>query len=147
MKVSIERQKTNRLYTEGRLVINDDPQTYTVESTEIMLPAGEYLLKLVTKNAHRRELEIFSVSGEPTCWRIGIEQSWIGSKKTKTIVIGQQLIPGALYKATPDYQRIIKRLEKCKARNEAINLTISDNCCKETTPISHWTVTRNPKLA
>lgn len=138
MEVSIERQNTNYLYTEGRLFINGDLQTYTVESTEIMLPAGKYLLRLVAKNAHKRELAIFTPQGEPTCWRIGIEHSWIGSKKTKTIVIGQRFFPGALYKATPDYQRIIKRLEKCKSRNEAINLIITDTYCVTNKPLNHW---------
>lgn len=139
MEVYIERQKSNYLYTEGRLFINGDLQTHTVECTEIMLPAGNYLLQLVTKNAHKRELEVFTIRNEPTGWHIGIEHSWIGSKKTKSIVIGQPFFPGALYKATPDYERIIKRLEKCKARNESINLIIDDTHCVPNQPINHWT--------
>lgn len=139
MEVFIERQTTNDLYTEGRLFINGDLQTYTTESSEIMLPAGNYRLQLITKNAHKRELVVFKDRNEPTGWRLGIAHSWIGSKKTKTIAIGQYFYPGARYKATPDYERIIKRLEKCKARNEAIRLIISDTSCVPSKPIAHWT--------
>ena len=34
--------------------------SHTVEATEIMLPAGEYRVKLVTVNAHRREIRILN---------------------------------------------------------------------------------------
>ena len=139
MEVFIERQTTNDLYTEGRLFINGDLQTYTTESSEIMLPAGNYRLQLITKNAHKRELVVFKDRNEPTGWRLGIAHSWIGSKKTKTIAIGQYFYPGARYKATPDYERIIKRLEKCKARKEVINLIIDESHLVQNKPISHWT--------
>ena len=139
MEVFIERQTTNDLYTEGRLFINGDLQTYTTESSEIMLPAGNYRLQLITKNAHKRELVVFKDRYEPTGWRLGIAHSWIGSKKTKTIAIGQYFYPGARYKATPDYERIIKRLEKCKARKEVINLIIDGSHLVQNKPISHWT--------
>ena len=139
MEVFIERQTTNDLYTEGRLFINGEKQTYTVESTEHMLPAGNYRLQLITKNAHKRELVVFKDRNEPTGWRLGIAHSWIGSKKTKTIAIGQYFYPGARYKATPDYERIIKRLEKCKARKEVINLIIDESHLVQNKPISHWT--------
>lgn len=139
MEVFIERQTTNDLYTEGRLFINGDLQTYTTESSEIMLPAGNYRLQLITKNAHKRELVVFKDRNEPTGWRLGIAHSWIGSKKTKTIAIGQYFYPGARYKATPDYERIIKRLEKCKARKEVINLIIDGSHLVQNQPISHWT--------
>ena len=127
MEVYINRQTINELYTEGRLFINGEKQTYTVESTEHMLPAGKYLVKLVTKHAHKRELDIFSLEGWSVGWRIGIAHSWIGSRKERTIAIGQPFYPGAVYKATEIYERIIKRLEKCKARKEVINLIIDES--------------------
>ena len=139
MEVYINRQTINELYTEGCIFINGEKQTYTVESTEHMLPAGKYLVKLVTKHAHKRELDIFTPEGQSLGWRIGIAHSWIGSKKTKTIAIGQYFYPGARYKATPDYERIIKRLEKCKARKEVINLIIDGSHLVQNQPISHWT--------
>ena len=139
MEVYINRQTINELYSEGRIFINGDLQTYTTESSEIMLPAGNYRLQLITKNAHKRELVVFKDRNEPTGWRLGIAHSWIGSKKTKTIAIGQYFYPGARYKATPDYERIIKRLEKCKARKEVINLIIDGSHLVQNQPISHWT--------
>lgn len=145
MLIEIRRFKSNVLYTEGVMYINDVHNTLTVESTERMLPAGHYTLKLYNKNAHKRELLILEttsskkhVGHQPTGWKIGTSVSWIGSKREQTICIGQQLIPGALYKAAPIYERIIKRLEKCKDRKEPINLVIIDDGCKETVPISHW---------
>ena len=139
MEVYIKRQTINELYSEGCIFINGEKQTYTVESTEHMLPAGKYLVKLVTKNAHKRELEIFTPEGRSLGWRIGIAHSWIGSRKERTIAIGQPLYPGAVYKATDIYERIIKRLEKCKARKEVINLIIDESHLVQNQPISHWT--------
>ena len=139
MEVYINRQTTNELYTEGCIFINGEKQTHTVESTEHMLPVGKYLVKLVTKNAHKRELEIFTPEGRLVGWRIGIAHSWIGSRKQRTVSIGQPLIPGVVYKATEIYERIVKRLEKCKARKEIINLIIDESHLVQNQPISHWT--------
>ena len=74
MEVYIKRQTINELYTEGCIFINGEKQTHTVESTEHMLPAGKYLVKLVTKNAHKRELEIFTPEGRSVGWRIGLKK-------------------------------------------------------------------------
>ena len=139
MEVYIKRQTINELYTEGCIFINGDKQTQTVESTEQMLPAGKYLVKLVTKNAHKRELEIFTPEGRSVGWRIGLALSWIGSRKQRTISIGQPLIPGVVYKATEIYERIVKRLEKCKARKEVISLIINESHLVQNRPVSHWT--------
>lgn len=138
MEIRINRLHSNDLYTEGRLYINDLRQTFTVESTEVMLPAGKYILKLNKKSARKRELVIYKQSGYATEWRIGICHSWIGSKKERIIGIGKPLIPGALYKAPDIYERIIKRLEKCEGRNEEIILVIHDNMCTLSMPIKHW---------
>lgn len=138
MILSLKRLKSNRLYTEGQLSINDMRTTLTVESTEVMLPAGQYVLQLVNKNERKRELVIFNDDDTKTGWRIGIGNSWIGSKKDHTICIGQHLIPGALYQAAPVYERIIKRLEKCKDRKESILLFIYDDTCTPSEPIRHW---------
>ena len=139
MEVYIKRQTINELYTEGCIFINGEKQTHTVESTEHMLPAGKYLVKLGTKNAHKRELEIFTPEGRSVGWRIGIAHSWIDSRKQRTVSIGQPLIPGVVYKATEIYERIVKRLEKCKARKEVINLIINERRLIQNQPIPHWT--------
>lgn len=138
MLIEIKRLKSNRLYTEGRLYINDMRNTLTVESSELMLPAGQYVLQLVNKNERKRELIIFKANGIKTGWRIGIGNSWIGSKNDHAICIGEYLIPGAVYKAAPIYERIIKRLEKCKDREESIHLIIHDEDCTPSVPISYW---------
>lgn len=138
MLIEIHRLKSNHLYTEGRLYVNDMRNTFTVESSQTMLPVGNYLLMLVNKNARKREMLIFYANGEPTQWKLGIAHSWIGSKKEQKICIGQYLIPGVLYKATPDYERLIKRLEKCQERNEVIHFRITDTACIPSKPIKHW---------
>ena len=139
MEVIVKRQQINRLYTMGCFLINGEEQTCTVESTEGMLPAGTYLVRLVSKHAHKRELEIFSPDGQPVGWRIGIAHSWVSSRRHHIIAIGQPLIPGAVCQSAGSYERIIKRLEKCEARKEAINLIIDERHFVQTLPISHWT--------
>lgn len=138
MQIIIKRLKSSRLYTEGQLFINDKRNTLTIESTELMLPAGQYILQLVNKSARKRELTICQSDGTKTGWNIGTNDSWIGSKKDHTICIGQYLIPGALYHAAPIFERIIKRLEKCKDRKEPILLFINDDDCTHVPPIGHW---------
>lgn len=120
------------------LFINDNSQTSTVESTEVMLAPGTYRLDLVNSNAHKRQLVIKSPRGKPTGWRIGTDHSWKGSKKHQSIIIGVTLKPGILYKGTAILERIVKRLEKCIDRHESIYLTIDDTPCVKSEPISYW---------
>lgn len=138
MLIEIKRHNTNDLYTEGRLYINDMRTTYTVEASECMLPAGIYRLKIVKKSARKQSLAIIC-DETPTGWTLGIGQSWISSKKNHIIAIGQPFFPGAVYKATPVYERIVDRLMKCEARGESIRLVITDDNCTHGLPIRHWT--------
>lgn len=145
MELHIKRKTTNRLYTEGTLYVNGSRQTFTVESTEIMLPSGKYTCHLVKKNAHCRELIVECPADDsltphpcPLTFKIGICASWIGCKKDKIIGIGQYLIPGALYKAAPDYERLIKRLEKCVERKEPIELFVTERDAIQNQPIKYW---------
>ena len=139
MEITIYRKRKNDLYTEGVLHINGGRQTYTVEASDVMLPEGEYIVRIVKKSARKQYISILKQNGYPTDWKIGIDHSFIGSKKNRIIAIGTQLIPGAVYKATEIYERIIKRLEKCKARKEVINLIIDESHLVQNQPISHWT--------
>lgn len=143
MEIRINRLHSNDLYTEGRLLINDFHLTFTVESTEVMLPSGKYILKLINKSARKRELVIYKQSGYPTEWRIGISHSWIDSKKDRIIGIGEPFLPGTLYKAADIYERIIKRLEKCAGRKEEILLVIHENMCTTSKPIKLWLAPSN----
>ena len=140
MQIIINRQKKNCLYTEGSLLINHEVQTLTVECTEMMLAPGLYTLRLVTIHAHRRDLIVFdALTGRSTHQRISVTAfSHIGCRREKAIAIGQELIPGALYKPQADYERLVKRLEKCQKRREPILLVIDDTHCSPSRPISHW---------
>ena len=133
MNITIHRNTTNRLYTEGELHVNGHHYTHTVEPTDRMLPAGTYLLRLVKVNAHCRKL---AVMGTEFC--IGLGHSFIDSRRNRVIAIGQPLIPGTLYRASPDYERLVKRLEKCQKRQEAIHLLIAEATATPNAPARHW---------
>ena len=137
MNIFINRTQTNRLYTHGEMRVNGKFESHTVESTAAMLPSGRYTLRLIHKSARKRVLEIFRQSTS-TNWTIGIGVSFIASGKTRTICIGRFLMPGALFKSARDYERLLKRLEKCKERNETIELYISDSSCCFRPPIHFW---------
>ena len=146
MNIRIKRQTSNRLYTEGRLLVNDLKITHTVESTADMLPAGEYIIRLTKDKSRRRVIGIFSLNSQPsalnphyTGWSIGIGHSWIGRRKQKVIAIGEVLIPGAVFKASETYERLFDRIEKCEGRHEPISLVIDESQCIENKPIKHWT--------
>ncbi len=140
MDIIIKRTTTNRLYTEGSLFINNVEHTPTIECTEMMLPAGLYGLKLIKVNAHCRELVIIdSDSKESIGQRISPTAiSHIGCRREQAIAIGHELIPGALYKSIADYERIVKRIEKCQKRGKPVLLVISDSNCKASVPAKHW---------
>ena len=137
MNIIINRTQTNRLYTHGEMRVNGKFESHTVESTAAMLPSGRYTLRLVCKSARKRVLEIFRQSTS-TNWAIGIGVSFIASGKTRTICIGRFLMPGILFKSARDYERLIKRLEKCEERNESIDLYIDDSSCVINNPLNFW---------
>lgn len=143
MTITINRDYKNDLYTEGRLLINGLLQTYTVEDTASMLPEGEYIVRIVKQSARKQTISIFRPVRRATGWSIGMGHSFRCSKKHKRIVIGQPLKRGAIYKATPDFERITDRLMKCIDRNENITLVISESKCSHFAPIVHWLVPRN----
>ena len=133
MNITINRQKKNRLYTQGILMINGKAITTTIEATQTMLSSGTYQVRLRKKQASRRLIGIINTS-----WSIGIGHSWLNSHQGHLITIGDFLIPGALYRATPVYERLFDRIEKCEHRHESITLTIREDRCTSCHPISHW---------
>lgn len=133
MQITINRQNKNHLYTEGTLLINGKAITLTVEATQTMLSPGTYQVRLSKKKARRRLIGIRN-----TPWSIGIGHSWLSSHRDHLITLGKFLIPGALYRATPVYERLFDRIEKCERRHEPITLTIREDCCTSCHPISHW---------
>ena len=147
MELSLTRTSTNCLYTLGSLRINGRHQTYTVEYTLSMLPAGQYTVRIVKYSARKQSICIFSSSGDghghSPLSVITVCHSWISCRKFRRpskspIGIGLPLIPGAMYKGTPHYERITDRLMKCTARKESITLTISGRNCIHEQPVSHW---------
>jgi len=138
MLIEIKRRKSNYLYTEGELYINDKKQTLTIESTETMLPAGTYLIRLSTNGHRKRVISIFTISSAYPSSFIGICHSWIDCKKENMVSIGEHLISGVLYNSTEIYNRIFERLEKCVNRGETINLEIQEQGMSESNVISHW---------
>ena len=149
MEIYINRQKINQLYTMGALSINGQHQTFTVEHTESMLPAGLYQVRIVKHSARKQSICIFSSEGNnhSPLSVITICHSWIGCRDYRKrrhrppmspISIGTPLIPGAMYKGTADYERITDRLMKCMARKEPITLWISERGSIHNRPISHW---------
>ncbi len=138
MEITIDRQTSNQLYTEGRIFIDGELQTYTVESTEIMLPPGKYRLRLLRKPGNRRALVIQTPTGGKTGWLIDIDHSWIGSRKRKIIAIGQRFFPGAVFKSFPDYDNIVRQIEKCIRLKEPVEFSICDRYCARNRPFRHW---------
>ena len=138
----------------GALSINGQHQTFTVEHTESMLPAGLYQVRIVKHSARKQSICIFSSEGNnhSPLSVITVCHSWIGCRDYRKrhhrppmspISIGTPLIPGAMYKGTPDYERITDRLMKCEARGESIQLIISDDQCIPCKPIRYWTEPAN----
>lgn len=137
MNINLTRTQTNALYTHGTLAINGKHITHTVEATQVMLPPGHYTLKIVKQSQRKQKLCIYCSTGR-TPWTLGPGHSWLTSHQVRIITIGEPLIPGALYQATPVYERLMDRLSKCQARHEPIRLVISDTHCRQGHPISHW---------
>ena len=145
MIITISRFMKTTLYTEGRIVVNGLRQTFCVEATAEMLPVGEYILRLVSVNPRRRELQVFRVDAcgrtRTTGWSLGCGHSWRNSKKSRTVCLGEIFFPGAVKQSQPAYERMVKRLEKCKERGETIVLQVrEESTCQESPiqPIPHW---------
>ena len=164
MQIELRRLKANHLYTEGQILINDLVTIpYAVEHTLSMLPIGEYHIRLAKDKKRRRVIGIFlpkvkgkslnshpsslnshpsSLNHKPSSLNL-LEyfepgHSFLSAKAHGTIIIGELLIPGSVQKGREHYDRLFDRIEKCEQRGEPITLTITDDCCKESTPIRHW---------
>lgn len=144
MEIRITRTKTNRLYTEGYMSINDMKTTQTVESTLMMLPDGKYVVKLRGCTERRRQIAILlpAESGIPnvpyTVSHLEPCGTWISSKKNKSICIGEPIIPGALKKGSEVFERLFDRIEKAEKRDEATTLMIVSRDLAKTLPIEYW---------
>lgn len=156
MQIEIQRLTTNRLYTEGHIIVNGANFSHTIEHTFNMLPIGRYKIVLKKLSCSHRAIVIIPQHASVTPDFVSIiEQgnSWITAqnitlKQSLTmspIIIGTPLTPGVVKCSTEAYNRLFERLKKCKTE---ITLTIRDNLCKPNSPSSHWVKheTRNSKL-
>ncbi len=144
MIIKIERKITNRLYTEGKIIVNGKPIANTEENTCTMLPGGIYHIQLRYAAEHERYIAILA---EPlkgmlhvpnTLSKIYASGSYLNARKHNVICIGEPLIPGALTKGGKILSRLIDRIEKAEARHEAVSLIISDDDVRSVAPARHW---------
>lgn len=139
MQIELHRLKANHLYTEGQILINDLVAIpYTVEHTFSMLPIGEYRLHLTKDKKRRRIIGIYPVKEKEHKSYFEAGHSYLSSKEHDTIIIGEMLIPGSVWKGRAHYDRLFDRIEKCEQRKEPITFAISDENCKESKPVSIW---------
>lgn len=155
MQIEIHRTQTNRLYTEGHIIVNGANFSHTIEHTSTMLPTGKYKVVLKKISSSHRAIAIIPQSNKEDAHLSTIEQgaSWITANKialkqsltTSPILIGSPLIPGVIKHSANSYNRLFERLKKCKTE---VTLTIRDTQCKPNAPSSHWVKreTRNSKL-
>lgn len=139
MQIELRRLKANHLYTEGQIIVNDLVTIpYSIEHTFTMLPIGEFRIRLAKDKKRRRVIGIFPMKGENLLAYFEAGHSYLSGKNNRNIIIGEQVIPGAVQKGREHYDRLFDRIEKCEQRNEPITLTITDKCCAESTPVSYW---------
>ncbi|MGM9760831.1 MAG: DUF5675 family protein [Parabacteroides sp.] len=139
MEIILYRTHSNRLYTEGELFINGNRATFTVESSDRMLPVGTYALDFLKRSCRKQQLVILGAkpSGRRH-WSFATGNSYRDARKRQAIVVGEPLIPGVVYRSQLTFLRLVSRLTKCRARGESITFEISEARCRQTHPIRHW---------
>src|SRR5574344_1512221 len=110
MKIEIKRWGDNGLYTEGQMLVNGRMAIpYTVEYHDIKVKAGTYKAYL------RKDGEKYTLSyvDDTATERIIIAgHSFISAWKEQAVVVGDRLIPGAVYKGRHHLARLINRISK-----------------------------------
>ena len=129
MEITVKRLTTNRLYTEGSMIVNGMEFTSTLEDTPTMLPAGIYHVTLIRQAEGPRRICFNGNSG------LTRGNVWKDARPDGSIVIGEPLIPGCVVRSRAAYDRLLERIEKCKT---PITLYICNDQCRPDQPISHW---------
>lgn len=149
MTITINRRTTNPLYTMGALCVNGIPVSYTLEATNSKLPIGAYIIRIIKKSARKQDICIISKTQDlvtsPISW-ITIGHSWKSASRISvkehlcfsSVLIGNVLTPGVMYKSEKDIERLTDRLMKCILRNEAIALVVTEANLIESTPTALW---------
>lgn len=139
MQIELHRMKANHLYTEGKVLVNGLLTIpYAVEHTFSMLHTGEYLIRLTKDTKRRRVIGIYRPKGKGLEGIFESRHSYLSARDHHSIVIGEELIPGAVKRGSEHYDRLFDRIEKCEQREERVTFIISDEDCEESRPAAHW---------
>lgn len=139
MEIILYRMRSNHLYTEGELFINGDRATFTVESSERMLPVGTYSLAFIKQSKRKQQLAI--IGAKPANrgrWTLQAGNSYRDAGKRQAIIVGDPLSPGVVYRSPRTFERMVSRLTKGLGRGESISFEISETRCRLTQPIHRW---------
>ena len=141
MKIEIKRWGDNDLYTEGQLIVNGKMAIpYTVEYHDNKVEAGTYEAWL-RKKGEKYILYFKDESGNERMFIAG--HSFKSAWKEQAVVVGDRLIPGAVYKGRDHLARLINRLAKAVKAGKNITLTFSEDEMQPTNIIRHWAGLKN----
>ena len=141
MKIEIKRWGDNDLYTEGQLIVNGKMAIpYTVEYHDNKVEAGTYEAWL-RKKGEKYILYFKDESGNERMFIAG--HSFKSAWKEQAVVVGDHLIPGAVYRGRNHLARLINRLSKAVKARKKILITFSEDEMQPTDIIKHWSVTLN----
>ncbi|MGM9733535.1 MAG: hypothetical protein ACI3YT_05400 [Prevotella sp.] len=141
MKIEIKRWGDNDLYTEGQLFANGKMAIpYTVESHDDKVETGSYKACL-KKCGEKFFISYVDNHGNERILIAG--NSFVSSRKELAVVVGDRLIPGAVYKGRDHLARLINRLAKAVKAGKNITLTFSEGEMQPTNIIRHWASLKN----
>lgn len=146
MQIVKKRTETNKAFTSGPLIVNDEVVAdYTLEHTPSMIPTGIYQVTLVNDPAkRRRQLAIVAEDYQPTETAPYVIATFVSGNSyhdvsgRPDIIIGQKIIPGAVTLSSEVFDRLFDRIEKCIARRERITLYITDHMIKQIPVPRYW---------
>lgn len=146
MEMTLNRLQANMLYTEGELKINGEVYApYTVENTHTMIPIGKYRVCLAKVKKEGTAIGLFLESGTDGKKRLrpclaatlALGNSYLNATGGR-ILIGEQIIPGALKCGYGYHARLLELIAGCHQRDEQVALYVVDKDCVESTPARHW---------
>ena len=141
MKIEIKRWGDNDLYTEGQLFANGKMAIpYTVEYHDNKVETGSYKACL-KKCGEKFFISYVDNDGNERILIAG--NSFVSSREELAVVVGDRLIPGAVYKGRDHLARLINRLAKAVKAGKNITLTFSEDEMQPTNIIRHWAGLKN----
>ena len=113
---------------------------YTVEYHDNKVQTGTYEAWL-RKKGEKYILYFKDESGNERMFIAG--HSFKSAWKEQAVVVGDHLIPGAVYRGRNHLARLINRLSKAVKARKKILITFSEDEMQPTDIIKHWSVTLN----